>query len=160
MKANILVFTVFLAILISSCKRQENKSLAELKYSEKVSDTTMPKGSWKINKELDENGNIIRYDSIYTWSSTGKIDDLNRINIDSFTQSYRSLLNKRFSLIEEDEFSDFFLNDSLFFGDFNNPNFFNEDFDQTFMNLDEMKKRMEKVRREMLKDFFPKEHKE
>ena len=25
-----------------------------------------PKGSWKVDREFDENGNLIRYDSIYT----------------------------------------------------------------------------------------------
>ncbi|MCB0400186.1 MAG: hypothetical protein KDD26_11315, partial [Winogradskyella sp.] len=56
---------LFVAILATSCNAQDTqKSSKDASDLEIQNDTLLkPKGNWKVNKEVDENGNIIRYDS-------------------------------------------------------------------------------------------------
>lgn len=35
-----------------------------------------PKGTWKVDKEFDENGNLTSYYSISSWSSPDNLDEL------------------------------------------------------------------------------------
>ncbi len=91
---------MFITLSLTACKGQEknaNNDIGNEKktYEENIMD--QPKGEWEVHKELDENGNIVRYDSIYSWSSTGNYDDKIRMNIDSLMRSHRTFISKRFS---------------------------------------------------------------
>lgn len=97
-------------------KAQSNKQNEIVEHFAKT-----PNGNWKIKKEIDENGNIIKYDSTFSYSSRG----FNRVNSDSIFNSF----------FEEPKFDDFFLRDSAFFNthykrmdEIMNRFFFNEDF--------------------------------
>jgi hypothetical protein len=157
MKTRNLLLAVVLALLVSSCKGQEQKAIAKKETAESFADNK-PEGSWKVNKEFDDNGNMIRYDSIYSWSSTGVNDDMSIRDIDSIMQSYRSLINGRFSVLGNDDLSNFFLRDSLFPNNFNSQDLFGKSLNQNFMEMDSIRRRMEKIRSEMLKDFFPEDY--
>ena len=62
MKKFILLFMV--SLLSVSCKGQENKTKKNEKEDNKTNIVEEPKGTWKVDKKFDENGNLIRYDSI------------------------------------------------------------------------------------------------
>ena len=66
------IILVFTALLTINCNGQQNETKkSDIKESEENA-VEQPKGAWKVNKEFDENGNLIKYDSIYSWSSTSK----------------------------------------------------------------------------------------
>ncbi|MGB3344486.1 MAG: hypothetical protein WBA61_11270 [Aequorivita sp.] len=44
------------------------KKIDKADNSSAIENQNVPRGTWKVNKEVDENGNLIRYDSIYTYS--------------------------------------------------------------------------------------------
>lgn len=100
--------------------------------------TPKPDENIQVNKEYDEHGNLIKYDSIYSYSysSNGKIND--RIKM-----QFQHHFNKH-PFFNDDFFDHFFQQDSLG-GPFNKRNFF---FDG-FMNQDEdiksMMKRMDSI---------------
>ncbi|WAC01988.1 hypothetical protein N7U66_19475 [Lacinutrix neustonica] len=58
------VLVAITALLSMSCNGQKRKA-------KDIENTVVeqPKGSWKVDKEFDDQGNLIRYDSIYSWSS-------------------------------------------------------------------------------------------
>ena len=101
----------------------------------------------KVNKELDNNGNVIRYDSTYTWSWSSDSDQ-------SFPQEY---FNDSMS-------TDFFkpFEKNFFFGNNNvNPFGFTEDslFNQLFLSpdIDMMQKQMQEMmiqQQKMMEEFF------
>jgi hypothetical protein len=97
MKKSILFFLV--AVLATSCNGQDSK---HLKSGSAKSDTTKdsiaePNERWQVNKEIDENGNIIRYDSIYSWSSNGL---LRSIDADSLIDQMQQRMKKQFSTFQ------------------------------------------------------------
>ncbi len=120
---------------------ETNKSQAQI--------MEQPKSSWKV----DENGNLIRYDSIYSWSSHNNFDNLTPIEPDSIMQSFKSRFFTKFSHVKNQGFEDIFAEDSLFNRQFFNDDFFENDFGRDFMDIDSIKQRMLERQRKFLKKY-------
>ena len=140
------------AILNLSCNAQENKKEDNLQ-KDSIAQVEPPKGTWKVDKEFDENGNLIRYDSIYSWSSTDNLDELAQRNPDSLLQSFRSKFYRNFSHIDNQRFGDLFSDDSLFTKRFFDNDFFDSDFGEDFMDIDRIRKRMETMQKRFLERY-------
>ncbi|MGB5434687.1 MAG: hypothetical protein WBM98_02265 [Maribacter sp.] len=150
-KYSILVLS---ALLTMSCNSQENKTKdnAQMKGNEEQL-TETPKGSWKINKEFDEDGNLIRYDSIYSWSSNTDLDDLATMDKDSVLKSMQSRFYRSFSDFNGEGYPGFFSEDSLFTKQFFTNDFFESEFGQDFMDIDRVRERMEHMQRKFLERY-------
>jgi hypothetical protein len=131
------VLLCIVGLLIVSCRGQNQETE---KKEEKL--VEQPKGSWKVDKEFDENGNLIRYDSIYSWSSSNTYDKLSLSERDSLTQSFKSKFFTEFSEFENQGFEDVFSPDSLFSKRFFNDGFFESDFGSDFMGIDKIRQQM------------------
>ena len=157
MKKCILILTV--GLLSMSCIGQEKEPIKEGTKEKQKTVAEQPKGTWKVDKEFDENGNLIRYDSIYSWSSGGKWDNLSSIDRDSLLQSFESKFYRNFSHFGNDGFDDVFTKDSLFGNHFFNDGFFKSEFGKDFMDIDRIRQQMiarqkmflEKYRSEFIK---------
>jgi hypothetical protein len=121
-----------LFLLFFSCNAQEKKQERNEQNSIK------PDENVQVNKEYDEFGNLIRYDSVYSYSYSSN----EKMN-DSLKMKFQRHFNNH-SLFNDSFFNDFFKRDSIS-GDFNHKNFF---FDG-FMNQDEhiksIMKRMDSI---------------
>ncbi len=141
MKNYILLFIVGLLSVSCNGQKNETKNTGKKKESkEKV--VEQPKGSWKVDKEFDENGNLIRYDSIYSWSSNNQFNNLSLAERDSLMESFKSRFYTSFSRFENQGFDDVFSQDSLFSKRFFNDDFFGSDFGADFMNIDKIRQQM------------------
>jgi len=138
------------------CNSQENKN-KEIENTNKVVVAETPKGSWKVNREYDEEGNLIRYDSIYTWSSGYELDKLAGFDRDSVLKSMQSRFYRNFSQFDFDKegFGDVFAEDSLFMKRFFNDDFYENDFGKDFMDIDKMHERMEAMQKRFLERYQP-----
>lgn len=115
-------------LLLFCCSAQENPK-------DQDSKAIVPKENVQVNKEYDEFGNLIKFDSIYSYSysSNGKINDSLFLKIqEQFSK------NRFFS----DTFkNDFFAQDSNFFqNDFFSKGFFNHN-----QQINQMMKRMDSL---------------
>lgn len=131
-----------IGLLSVSCNGQKNDTeKTEITESEgKI--VEQPKGSWKVDKEFDDDGNLIRYDSIYSWSSNGKLDNLSTVDKDSLLQSFKLRFFKNFSDFENNGFDDVFSKDSLFSKHYFNDDFFGSDFGKDYMDIDKITQQM------------------
>lgn len=115
-------------LLLFSCSAQENPK-------DKDSKAIVPKENVQVNKEYDEFGNLIKFDSIYSYSysSNGKINDSLFLKIqEQFSK------NRFFS----DTFkNDFFAQDSTFFQN----DFFSKGFMNHNQQINQMMKRMDSL---------------
>ncbi|TJY36344.1 hypothetical protein [Pontimicrobium aquaticum] len=140
MKKYILLMMV--AMLSVSCSGQNSKDTKENTKEKQESTVKLPKGDWKVNKEFDENGNLIRYDSIYSWSSNDKLNDLSLMDKDSLLKTFESKFLENFSQFENQGFEDIFSRDSLFSKQFFNDDFFGSSFGKDFMDIDKIRQQM------------------
>jgi hypothetical protein len=148
--------TLFLcAVLTVGCSAQEKQSNTELNKEKAEKPGEMPGGTWKVDKEFDEHGNLIRYDSIYSWSSKGEPALLEDTDRDSILQTMRSKFYRNFSHLDTLRFGNIFGRDSLFTRHFFNEDFFHSDFGRDFMDIESIRKRMEAMQRKLLDQYIP-----
>lgn len=151
MKANILC--VLLSCLSFSCSSQGEQADKIVTTEDNKKELTEPKGSWRVNKEYDADGNIIKFDSIYTWSSSTMPRDLDS---DSIFKEMQSMMQKRFSMRSPSGIHGFEANDSInsqfvpraFFED----DFFSDGSPFGGFQRDAMMERMEAIRRQFFND--------
>lgn len=153
MKNVICLFLV--AILATSGSAQEQKGVTPQKHHPA---NKIPEGNWSVNKEIDENGRIVRYDSVYAWSSSGTdLRELNGLSPESIMSEMRARMRSSFATIPSDPFA-------LFFGDTQDEeiqaeshpfggDFFSGIHKNDFPMLDRMRAHMEDIRRQ----FFQRE---
>ncbi len=140
---------LFVAILATSCNAQDTENSSKNSSDLEIQKDSLqkPKGNWKVNKEVDENGNIIRYDSIYSWSSSGNIKGMES---DSIFNQMQSMMQKRFSMLQSPRLNGFSENDSImkqfFSDDFFKDDFFSDRVPSGFQNMNEIMKQMEAMR--------------
>lgn len=133
---------LMMALLSVSCNGQKNESQKTETKENKDALTEQPKGTWKVDKEFDKNGNLIRYDSIYSWSSSNQFDDLSILDKDSLIKSFESKFFRNFSQFENQGFENMFTPDSLFSKQFFKDDFFKSDFGKDFMDIDNIRQQM------------------
>lgn len=149
---------LFMATFLSlGCNSQENRDKEKESATGKETIPEATKGNWKVNKEFDEAGNLIRYDSIYSWSSGDDLEELATLDRDSTLKSMRSKFYRNFSHFDFDQegFGDLFAEDSLFTNRFFNNDFFGNEFGKDFMDLDKMHERMEAMQKQFLERYRP-----
>ena len=150
MKKYVLFFMI--GLLSISCNGQKNEQKTETIESEgKLIE--QPKGTWKVDKQFDENGNLIRYDSIYSWSSNGKFDNFSMSDKDSLMQSFKSRFFKNYSGFENQWFESVFSQDSLFSKRFFNDDFFGSNFGNELMEIDKLMQQMRARQKEFLEKY-------
>ena len=85
---------------------------------------------------------MIRYDSLYSWSSKDGFDNLSLSDKDSLMQSFKSRFFSNYSGFENQGFDHVFSQDSLFSKHFFNDNFFGSNFGKDFMDIDKLRQKM------------------
>ncbi|MCG2461218.1 hypothetical protein K8352_10700 [Flavobacteriaceae bacterium F89] len=154
------VFSLFLILLVAGCNGQDahNNAKDELAQSQKYSDSLSPKPKveWKVNKKYDENGNVIGYDSIYSWSYSNHGNVPPEMNADSIMQSFRSFSNDNFpSFWEDQDLDHIFPVDSIMKRNFSMDRFFNQGNIKGFPNMDEWMQKMDSLRNKMMENTYP-----
>jgi hypothetical protein len=120
--------SVLLTVGLSSCNGQERKKTV-------TKDQNKPKTNIKVIKKYDKNGNLVKYDSTYSYYySNVKNDSIVR---DSAFSQFRRYFNNKYKFSEEPFFRDLFFQDSLLKYDFYNKDFFSKRFQN---NMDKMGK--------------------
>lgn len=131
MKTNIFILVLSL-VVVYNCNAQSNNN-----------SKNQPKTDYKVNKEYDENGNLIRYDSTYTYSYSSNGNDAMN---DSVFNEFQKHFNQRFSFSNDPFFNNFLFQDSLMDKEFFSNDFFEnhyrnnmEMFSKLFNDMDMMK---------------------
>jgi hypothetical protein len=128
---------VVFAMFFSSCEAQKKE-----KEDNKTQNT--PKTNIIVNKEYDDNGNLIRYDSTYTYYYSN-IEENPELK-DSILDVFKNTFNEKYFFSDEPFFENLFFNDSLMMYDFYKEDFFTKRFhdnmqmmEQLFMQMDSVK---------------------
>ncbi len=97
-----------------------------------------------VDKKYDENGNLIKYDSAYTYYYSNVKDDT--LLMDSLFNHFRFQFNQKFLFSEDPFFKDFFFQDSLLnYGFYTKDLFLNRfknnqnTMDKLFFDMDSIK---------------------
>ncbi|MUP44811.1 hypothetical protein E0K83_03510 [Gramella sp. BOM4] len=149
MRTKILVLMLMM-LGVSGCNAQEKEKTAAGENKDEI----VPKGNWKVNKEFDENGNLISYDSTYVYSySSVNGDTLQDEDMQAIFRNFESFFRNEHQM-GPSAFMGSFLNDSLN----GSRDFFEDDFFSNRMmseHFQQQIRRMDSIRNEFLKQHYP-----
>lgn len=111
-----MMFTLLLGMTLSQCNAQDKGRFDSRVERKDTLNTEKPRATWKVDKEVDENGNIIRYDSIYSY---GYMDSIPfGLNLDSILKGIPFFSDRNLSsFMSERDLDHFFNRDSMMQGD-------------------------------------------
>ncbi|RKS45076.1 hypothetical protein BC962_2751 [Gillisia mitskevichiae] len=136
-----------------SCNAQE-KEKKEQNKDQKLS-SAQPEEKWDVKKEYDEEGNLIRYDSVYSWKySTIEGDSISQ-NLDSIMDNFRRYFEVKAPYKWENYFSYFPKNDSLFMNDFFADDYFLRNWRRQNLELEEFIRQIDSSRNSFLRKNHP-----
>ena len=148
-----ITLSIMTVLCMSGCNAQENKSGESTKES--LQAKPQPKESWSVDKEVDEYGNITRYDSTYTWSYSNMEGDSVSIDVDSVMRSFNNYFNRNFPSIWGQGFMSPMWNDSLFHRDFFMDDYFHRRWRNDFFDMDGMMQRMDSLHHRFFMENYP-----
>lgn len=114
-----------------------------------------PKVDIKVRKKYDKDGNVIGYDSTYSYIYVSPGGATQDINLDSLMQKFKPMLYNQGGNLLQDPFEDFFNNDSLLNQNFFDNHFFENQFDQDMFDFRAMMQKMDSIRNEFFKNELP-----
>ncbi|MGQ7869101.1 hypothetical protein [Sunxiuqinia sp. sy24] len=139
--------TTLLLFLLSSCSGQPRSDQME------SLDSITPKTDIVVNRQFDENGNLIRYDSTYTQFYNSVEQD--SLMADSILNEFKDRFNLQYPFSDRSYFNDFFFQDSLLQYDFYKKNFFYERFQNNMKRMDSLFQEMDSMKNRFFMDQFP-----
>ena len=149
-----IVISMFILLGMWGCNAQEGEQVS-VKEPEKSADKSKPKVSWKVNKETDEYGNVIRYDSIYSWSYSTDDGLSKTVDIDSLMRQFDGFMSERMPDMWNDRIWSPFANDSLWREDFWSRDFYHDRWRRDFYDMDRVFRHMDSLRNNFLKEHIP-----
>jgi hypothetical protein len=133
------IIAIALSIALISCNGQTNKE-----KSTSINPSGNPQTSIKVDKKYDSKGNLIKYDSTYSYYYSNVQDKKNLK--DSVFNNFKSEFNRKYFFSRNPYFDDFFFQDSLLIYDFYRRDFFMNRFrnnmrmmDSLFWGMDSLK---------------------
>jgi len=152
-----LALVIMVALFVTGCSAQEKKDQSTQKEKVEMNNTieNKPKVDWKVNKKLDKNGNIISYDSTYTWSYTNMNGDSMSVDADSVLQSFHQYFNNNFPPLWEKNLSGPLCNDSIMRGDLFRDDFFRNMWKDDYFDMESMFRQMDSLRNQFFNETYP-----
>lgn len=140
----IVFITLVIAMTIMSCYGQQ-------KNSDKQSEQNVPQSNIIVNKEYDEQGNIIKYDSTYSYYYSNIEGDTSLK--DSIFNNFMNHFNRSYFFSNQSFFKNSFFQDSLLMYDFYKKDFFYDRFKNNMESMDSLFRKMDILKN----DFFNKQ---
>jgi len=111
-----------------------------------------PKVEIKVNKKYDPKGNLITFDSTYSYFYSSGGRDSMRVGLDTMFNRVRSAFKTDFPSNWGSEFNSVFFNDTLFKYDFLNDDYFSKRFEMNMQKMRDVFRRMDSVKINYLKE--------
>jgi hypothetical protein len=148
----ILIMSVLL-LFLNACTNGQNKEKDKIEDNKKaVSDSLhTPKTNIKVNKEYDDDGNLIRYDSTYT-SFYSNIEG-DKAKADSIFNKFKLDFNFHYPFSKKPYFDNLFFTDSLLKYDFYKKDFFDKRFHMNMKHMEDMFKEMDSIKNKYYKSL-------
>ncbi len=139
-----------LLFFLSSCDRDSSGQTAFFKSDQRDS-TNKPKIDIKVNRQFDEKGNLIGFDSTYTSFYSNISGDTSQM--DSLMGTFDRYFRQDHSSFFKNQFDPLFFNDSMRY-----PDFFHDDFFLRRYELNDTYMRGMMQQMDSIKNKFYKEH--
>lgn len=136
-----LINILAMVLLMSSCDAQQS---SDQQKNQPDTSVIEPQTEIKVNKEYDDQGNLIRYDSVYSrYYSNIEGDTVLR---DSVFKRFKRHMHSDYPFSTEPFFNEMFFNDSLLFYDFYKEDFFQNRFERNLWYMEQYFREMDSLK--------------
>jgi hypothetical protein len=155
MKTKWISLFIAFSLIFFGCNGQETKN----DKNRKLSDATLkmgnqPQENIKVNKEYDKDGNLIRYDSTYSYYYSNI--DKNKAVGDSIFNVFRNMFEESYPFSKKPYFNKLFFEDSLLHYDFYKEDFFSKRFRENMKQAEKLFQEMDSLKNEFFMKQFSK----
>jgi hypothetical protein len=153
-----IMLSAVLSLMIAACSGQKRKEQAKSMNgsAQLMADTASnPKINVRVNRKYDDKGNLIRYDSTYSYYYASPEGQVKSIGGDTLYNNFKSFFRQRYDTLFGNNMNDIFLNDSLFGYDFFNKDYFSKRFEINKKSLEDMFRRMDSLKEDFLLRGYP-----
>lgn len=155
MKTKWITMFIAVSLIFSGCNGQDvKKEQKKNNTNSTLISGNQPKEDIKVNKEFDKDGNLIRYDSTYTYYYSNI--DRNKTVGDSIFSNFRCMFEDYYPFSTKPYFDNLFFEDSLLHYDFYKKDFFYDRFMQNMQQMDRMFREMDSIKNKFFMEQFPK----
>ncbi|MBU2906271.1 hypothetical protein KO529_15865 [Arenibacter algicola] len=148
------VFSLLSGLILVACQAQDDRSKSKVDLAEKNTDSisvNKPKISWKVDKKYDEKGNVIGYDSIYSYSYSNLKNLPKEMNLDSIMNSMKFFSQGNLSsFMEGHNLGQFMDMDSIMNGSQYFKDFFERQRSNNFSDMRELFQQMDSLQNMMM----------
>jgi hypothetical protein len=137
-----IIISLSLLLVLISC-------IGQTKKTDSQNDVNKPKTSIDVKKKYDKNGNVVQYDSSYSYVYSN-IKGNDRLR-DSILNSFRNDFNEKYFFSNEPFFKNFFFDDSLMNRDFFRNDYFFKHFRSNMDRMNSLFEGMDSVKNEFFK---------
>ncbi len=141
---------IAVTLILNGCNGQEK----QIKNNKSSALKTAPKEDIKVNKEYDKDGNLIKYDSTYTYFYSNIENDT--IAEDSIFTNFKNMFGLQYPFSYRPYFNDLFFEDSLMKYDFYKKDFFTERFMKNMEKTEKMFQEMDSIKNHFFNKQFQK----
>jgi hypothetical protein len=149
-----------IALIIASmiafgCNQLSNDSVAQVAKKAAADSTSKPQTSVKVNKKYDDKGNLIRYDSSYSYHYVGPMGLSKSIETDTLFRHFKSYYLSNYDTMLNNSYGNIFFSDSLFKYDFMQPDYFSKRFELNRKRFEQMAHDMDSIKIRYLEQGYP-----
>ena len=148
---------ILFSLLIIGCDNPAAQKTAK-RHDKQTTDSTRdavnPKTSVTVNKKYDDKGNLLRYDSTYSYyyKSPG---GTRSIGADTLYSHFRKYYNLNYDSLFNQRFGDIFFNDTLYKYDFMEPDYFSKRFELNESYMRNLLRQMDSIKTGFLNRDYP-----
>jgi hypothetical protein len=143
------IIAIAISITLVSCNGQKTKQDKESKE-----ELNTPQTNIKVDKQYDKNGNLLKFDSTYSYYYSNVKSDTNLR--DSIFNDFKNQFNQRYFFSKDRYFNDFFFVDSLLKYDFYKKDFFINRYRNNMNRIDSLFRSMDSLKNSFFnKQFNP-----
>jgi len=149
------VFAGLLCLLVGGCNGQKNEKLNKDKQTEIADTSQKPKVDIRVNKKFDDKGNLVAYDSTYSYFYSSPNGIRGTIGSDSLFGNFKGPLFNEYNNLWNNGMNGLFFNDSLYKYDFYNDDYFSKRFELNRKWFENMFWQMDSMKADMFRRQYP-----
>jgi hypothetical protein len=146
---------MLLSLLTAGCEGQKDKSSKQSSQIAATDSTANPKTDVKVNKKYDDKGNLIQYDSSYSYFYSSPGRGRSSISSDSLFGNLKGSLRENYRSLLDRNMDSIFFNDTLFKYDFLNKDYFSQRFQLNMQQFENMFRQMDSIKSDMFRKKYP-----
>jgi hypothetical protein len=151
---SILMAAMLLSFLAEGCNGQKKSGDSQQQIASGDS-AVKPKVDVRVNKKYDEKGNLVQFDSTYSYFYSAPGLKRSSISSDSLFGNFKLPLRNQYEGLMDENMNSVFFNDTMFKYDFYNSDYFSKRFHLNIPKFEELFRQMDSIKSDMFRNTYP-----